>query len=79
LLVQKRGYGGSGNPVFDEIRDIYGAGGNIATGDGKDRDYQRLLESVAAMYGVPTIGPKRVYRSVENGDLMELIGGEPKK
>jgi hypothetical protein len=78
-MIAKRGFGGSGSPLFDEVRDIASAMGGILSGDGDEKDVVRLLESLAAVYGIPTIGPKRVYRAVESGDLQELIGGKPRE
>jgi len=36
-----------------------------------------IAEGVAVMSGIPYIGPKRVIKMVDTGEVKELIGGEP--
>jgi hypothetical protein len=76
IMAAERGFGGSGVGPTQQIGQLYKAGKNIVTLDADTDDLFKILESTAVLYGVPSVGPKRVYRALETGEPMELIGGE---
>lgn len=61
---------GSGIPLADEARKIVRGVEN--------EDPAQILDAVATLYGLPTVGTKRVYRMFDKGSPMELIGKKKK-
>lgn len=71
-LAGKRGWGAPTPSVISVAAKTSGA---VFSGD-MDRIMPALFETAAISTGVPFIGIKRVYETVEEQDLWELIGGK---
>lgn len=71
IQTARRGFGGGGIGAIQETAEIFT---NIEKGK-----YGKALESIAVLSGLPTVGPKRVFKAVAEEDITELIGGEPRK
>lgn len=79
INATRQGFGGGGIGAVDEIATMYQAIEDIATGVGDAKDWARLAESGGVLAGIPTVQPKRIIRTINEGDLTELIGGKRKK
>jgi hypothetical protein len=73
----RRGFGDTGIGPLGEIGKIAASVDDIVTGKGDAKDWIRIAESAGTLKGVPTVGPKRAIKAAVEGDLLELVGGEP--
>jgi hypothetical protein len=66
-----------------DIPPLRGAGAlgkairDIEAGDIKSSTLIKLIEAISVALGLPYIGPKRGIEAIKEGDIKELIGGEP--
>ena len=74
IMAGKRGWGESSLPPFEAAKSI----GQVATAKNKEKAALRLLETGAALKGVPVVGVKRSVRFLKTGKLIELVGGKRK-
>ncbi|HEG44079.1 MAG TPA: hypothetical protein ENH94_08525 [Phycisphaerales bacterium] len=71
IQAARRGFGGGGIGTVQDIGEIV-----TSIENGK---FGKALEGIGVYYGVPTVGPKRVFKAVVEEDITELIGGPPRK
>jgi len=77
IMAGKRGWGGTEIPAFELPKAAGRALSAVAEGKFDDKDMKAIAEGIAVTSGMPYIGPKRVIKVVETGEIKELIGGEP--
>jgi len=77
IMAGKRGWGGTEIPAFELPKAAGRALGAVAEGKFDEKDMKAIAEGIAVVSGVPYIGPKRVIKVAETGEIKELIGGEP--
>lgn len=74
IMAGKRGWGESSLPPFEAAKSV----GRIVTAKDKENAALKLLETGAALKGVPVVGIKRSVRFLETGKPIELVGGKKK-
>jgi hypothetical protein len=76
IMAAKRGWGSSDIPAFE----LGKAGGKaiaaIERGEFTDNDLKVIAEAIAVSTGMPFIGPKRVVKAAQTGDVSVLLGGK---
>lgn len=72
IMAGKRGWGETDLPPFEAAKGV----GRIMTAKDKEKAALRLLETGAALKGVPVVGIKRGVKFLETGEPVELIGGK---
>lgn len=77
LMAGKRGWGGTEIPAFELPKATGRALSAVAEGKFDENDIKAIAEGIAVAKGIPYIGPKRVIKVAETGEIKELIGGEP--
>ncbi len=75
IMAGKRGWGESSLPPFEAAKGV----GQVLTAKNKEKAALRLLETGAALKGVPVVGIKRGTKFLETGEPIELIGGKKGK
>lgn len=74
IMAGKRGWGESSLPPFEAAKSV----GRVLTAKDKEKAALRLLETGAALKGVPIVGIKRGVKFIEKGKPIELVGGKKK-
>lgn len=77
IMAGKREWGGTEIPAFELPKAAGRAINAIAEGKFDDGDIKAIAEGVAVTSGIPWIGPKRATKTIDAGEIKELIGGEP--
>lgn len=77
LMAGKKGWGTTEIPAFELPKAVGRSIGTVAKGEFDDKDMKAIAEGVAVAAGIPYIGPKRVIKVAETGELKEIVGGEP--
>lgn len=77
LMAGKRGWGGTEIPAFELPKAAGRSIAAVVEGEFNDKDLKAIAEGVAVISGIPFVGPKRVIKVAEMGELKEIIGGEP--
>ncbi len=79
IMATKRGFGDGGIGVISELANIYARLEEIAKGKGDAKDLAAVLTSLAVLFGIVTVQPKRIIKAIKEKDPAELIGGGPRK
>jgi len=89
IAAKDRGYGADAPAPLDALSDLatlYKSAAWVKKSPGDwftDRRFQKAankaLEAIAVLIGLPYTGPKRVKKAIEEKDIKELIGGEPRR
>ena len=77
IMAGKRGWGGTEIPAFELPKAVGRSVAAVVEGEFDDKDLKAIAEGIAVTAGIPFIGPKRVIKVVETGELKEIVGGEP--
>ncbi len=77
IMAGKREWGSTEIPAFELPKAAGRAVSAVAKGKFDKNDIKAIAEGVAVTVGIPYIGPKRVIKMVDTGEVKELIGGEP--
>ena len=67
-----KGYGDNTLPVFKAAQVL---GKTLPIGE-QEAEAEDILEAVGVLGGFPVVATKRVYQFIEEGELIELFGGE---
>jgi len=74
MAAAKAGWQASTPPIIKAFGNL----GLLLSNKASDKQkLNRLLESLSLFFGLPYIGSKRLYKTISEKDLLELIGGKP--
>ena len=77
IMAGKREWGDTEIPAFELPKAAGRAIGAVAKGEFDEKDMKAIAEGIAVTSGIPWVGPKRVIKMIDTGEVKELIGGEP--
>ena len=77
LMAGKRGWGSTEIPAFELPKAVGRSVAAVVEGEFDNKDLKAIAEGIAVTSGLPFIGPKRVIKVAETGELKEIVGGEP--
>jgi hypothetical protein len=76
LQSVSEGYGADGLPIMQSVERALQA----ITGDKTPEERaKKAIQGIAPMVGFPLSGLENIYETIDENDLMELLGGAPKK
>jgi len=76
LLSASDGFEGGSLPIIEGSLNVAKGGVQLFT-RGKVSD--QTLEGLALMTRIPFTGPKRLIKALQTGEIMNLIGGKPRR